>query len=82
MPYVNSLISIFLFVPRYIIPTAVIYEILRLVLVSVAQQAGLNLSWSQHHHPPPPPEERFSRDVAVITPSLQSPVVFKQSRAR
>ena len=36
-----------------------IYEISSLYLASVAEQAGLSLTWSQT------PEDRFSRDVAL-----------------
>ena len=41
-------------------PLVVIFEILRLQLISVAEQAGLNLTWSKI------PEDTFSRDVAQI----------------
>ena len=56
-----SLISAF--VVRYldsIISVVAISEISRLCIVSVAEQTGLSLTWSQR------PEDRFSHDVVQI----------------
>ena len=60
MPYANnkdadqpvhlcSLISVFAVLSVDSISIDVISKISRLLLVSVAEQAGLNLFWSQHH---------------------------------
>ena len=72
MPYANnkgadqpvhprSLISTF--VVRCLdstIPLVVIFQISRLQLASIAEQVGLNLTWSKI------PEDTFSRDVAEL----------------
>ena len=48
-----------------IISTVAISEFSRLQLVSVAEQAGLSLTWSQT------PEDMFSHDEGQIVPHLQ-----------
>ena len=59
--HLHSLISTFVFLCLdSLVPTLAKYKISRLQLAAVAEQADLNLTWSQS------PEGRFSHDVAHI----------------
>ena len=60
-PHPRSLISVFVFhCLDSVIPILAFSKISRLQHASVAEQAGLNHTWSQN------PEDRFSRDVALF----------------